>query len=488
MVGTQYNLQENMITPSTSPERGERCASPKEGRRGLTKIGRRGEEEAQSVLVSFSGGLVGVCLVKWLLNEGYDVAILVADLGQHNLDSVVALADSLGASRVYVEDLKREFLTDFVIPSLCANCAYEGRDLLGTALSRFVSAKRQVQIAEKEGYAYVSHGCSAAGNDQCRFELTYAALYPQVKVISPFRYPAFKEIAKSRDSMLEWCQANSADIQGVSVSADHSEDTNIYSSCSWGGVLNDPTQQAPPSAWISTADPMSCTKQAQSCTLKFTNGIPTAVSIDGGEEITDIIKMFEVLGGVGRDHGIGRCDIVDNKFIGVKCRRVLECPAGEILLAAHADIEAACMDREVMRIRDVFTPKFSELVYNGFWFSPEMDFIQAAIAKSQEVITGSVTLRLFKGTATPISRNTPFAPPVVSTVVPRDIEGYIKVQAQRLQGHAHVMDAFQAQQQDTEGKAKKQTAWKEETPSSSYVQYRKGAEASFSPLGPPLNK
>ena len=450
----EYDLHGSMVSPDSSPQRGQSVHEC--------------DIDDKRVLLSFSGGLLGVIALKWLLLKGYEVSVLFSFLGQEcDFEEIRKLAIGIGASDVYIEDMRSEFLQDFVVPTLQANACYEGRDLLGTALSRFVIARKQVQIAQKEGYGSVSHGCSGLGNDQCHFELTYAALYPQVNVIAPCRDPEFRQICESRETIIEWCKSHSLpDMPHVPHSG--SEDSNMYASCKWGGDLTDPHKPAKAHAW-GIADPIRTAESPDKIIITFKDGRPVEVKgITTDDHETEIVSIFKLLSDLGSKHGIGRIDIVDNKFIGIKSRRLLECPAGEILMSAHQDIEGIAMDKEVMNIREMFTPKFSELVYNGFWFSPEMDFIQAAVKKSQEVIDGCVTVRLFKGSATAIDRSSPTVVehPSLLTPSPSDITGYIQTQASRLKAHAIIMDTIRV---DTAVDCHKTRNWKSaESESSSY--------------------
>eukprot|EP01062_Namystynia_karyoxenos_P063190 TRINITY_DN56007_c0_g1_i1.p1 TRINITY_DN56007_c0_g1~~TRINITY_DN56007_c0_g1_i1.p1 ORF type:complete len:647 (+),score=182.94 TRINITY_DN56007_c0_g1_i1:74-1942(+) len=420
------------------------------------------ERERKRVLLTFSGGLVGACMLRWLLRRGYEVLCLVSDLGQTaGTAAAAALAERLGAVKVFVEDMKREFLTDFVLPTLQANAVYERRDPLGIALSRFAIARRQIQLAARESCTCVAHGARASSNDQCRFELTYYALNPSITVLAPMRDDDFAQIAHSRQSLMEWYQAQDLPPLPVSPlyspgkqgftgewSQDWSHDDNIYESGRWGGGLDNPAVPAPSEAWSVTGDPLNCPAAADTVTIQFCDGLPVRVSDHRSDRsASDVVEMFELLNELGRKHGIGRSDVITNRVLGVKSRRVLESPAGCILHAAHKDIEEVAMDKEVMRIRDMFSPKFAELVYTGFWFSPEMEFITAAVRKSQEVIDGTVSMRLLRGQAVPVGRESQtslFASGLTALsldfAAPQDVEGYIRIQALRLRAHAAIID------------------------------------------------
>ena len=398
----------------------------------------------KKVVLAYSGGLDTSCILKWLIEKGYDVVAFIADVGQQE-DFAAAKEKALkvGASKVYVEDLRREFVTDYIFPAIKANAIYEGRYLLGTSLARPVIAKKQMEIAKKEGAEFVSHGATGKGNDQVRFELTYYALDPRIKVIAPWKDEEFLSRFKGRTDLI-----NYAKEKGIPIKATHekpySTDANLMHISYESGVLEDPG--TPPSGdmfeW--TKSPKDAPDDETRLEIHFKDGIPVKVVNNGtGEELSEPLELFLYLNKAGAENGVGRIDIVENRFVGIKSRGVYETPGATILRAAHMDIEAIAMDREVMRLRDMLEPKFSELVYNGFWFSPEMDFLMAAINKSQELIDGVVRLSLYKGNVTITGRESP------SSLYDKDLSsmnieggfnqkdsvGFIRINAIRLMAH-----------------------------------------------------
>ncbi|MEW6722163.1 MAG: argininosuccinate synthase [Candidatus Micrarchaeota archaeon] len=402
----------------------------------------------KKVVLAYSGGLDTSCILKWLVERGYEVVAYIADVGQQE-DFAAAKEKALkvGASKVYVEDLKKEFVTDFIFPAIKANAIYEGRYLLGTSLARPLIAKGQMEVAAKENAEYVSHGATGKGNDQVRFELTYFALNPKIKVISPWKDPEFLARFKGRTDLI-----NYAKEKGIPIKATHqkpySTDANLMHISYESGVLEDPAAAPPEDIFEWTKSPKDAPDRETVLEIHFRDGIPVKV-VNAGDrtEKTDPLELFIYLNELGAQNGVGRIDIVENRFVGIKSRGVYETPAATILRAAHMDIEAVAMDREVMRLRDMLEPKFSELVYNGFWFSPEMDFLMAAINKSQEVIDGVVRLSLYKGNITIKGRESPsslYDKELSSMNIEggfdqTDSVGFIKINAIRLMAHHAIM-------------------------------------------------
>ncbi len=398
----------------------------------------------KKVVLAYSGGLDTSCILKWLVEKGYDVVAFIADVGQQE-DFAAAKEKALkvGASKVYVEDLKEEFVKDFIFPAIKANAIYEGRYLLGTSLARPVIAKKQMEIAAREGAEYVSHGATGKGNDQVRFELTYFALNPKIKVIAPWKDEEFLSRFKGRTDLI-----NYAKEKGIPIKATHekpySTDANLMHISYESGVLEDPNTPPAEDMFEWTKSPKDAPAHETELEIHFKDGLPVkVVNTATKESLTDPLELFTYLNKVGAENGVGRIDIVENRFVGIKSRGVYETPGATILRAAHMDIEAIAMDREVMRLRDMLAPKFSELVYNGFWFSPEMDFLMAAINKSQELIDGVVRLSLYKGNITIKGRESP------SSLYDKDLSsmnieggfnqkdsvGFIRINAIRLMAH-----------------------------------------------------
>ena len=400
------------------------------------------------VVLAYSGGLDTSVILKWLIGEGYDVIAYIADVGQsEDLAAVEEKALSVGAAKVYLEDLKREFVTDFIFPAFKANCLYEGRYLLGTAIARPLIAKRQIEIAAGEGAEYVSHGATGKGNDQVRFELSFYALNPKIKVIAPWKNEAFLSRFQGRPDLLAYAEEHGIDVKATRDKP-YSEDENLLHLSHESGILEDPSKEADEHVYTWTVAPEKAPDRPTRIALTFKDGIPIRVeNLDDGTVKEDPLELFQYLNELGSTHGIGRLDMVENRFVGIKSRGVYETPGGTILHAAHSDIEGIAMDREVMRLRDMLTAKLSEIIYNGFWFSPEMDFLMAAIDKSQEIIDGTVRLKLFKGGVYPYARESPSSlynqdlssMDIEGGFDQKDSSGFIKIQAIRLMAHRAII-------------------------------------------------
>ena len=400
------------------------------------------------IILAYSGGLDTSVILKWLVNLDYEVVCFIGDIGQSD-DFVNAKlkAEELGASKVIIEDLKNSFIIDYVYPALQGNAIYEGRYLLGTALARPVLAKAQIEIAHNENASIVSHGSTAKGNDQVRFELAYHALDPNIKVFSPWRDEEFSNQFKGRNDLL-----NFADKWKIPITASkgkpYSEDENLIHISHEAGILEDPSKRPDPSVFSLTEDISNTPDEETKLEIKFKNGIPISVTnlVDNSsyDNSLDIINYLNL---VGRKNGIGRVDMVENRFIGIKSRGVYETPGATILFEAHRDLEGIAMDKEVMHIRDLLIPKFSELIYNGFWFSPEMDFLLTAIRKSQEAVDGVVRVALLKGNIIMIGRESPTSlydqdlssMDIEGGFEAKDSEGFININSIRLMAHKIVM-------------------------------------------------
>jgi argininosuccinate synthase len=405
-------------------------------------------ETAGRVVLAYSGGLDTSVILKWLVNRGHEVVAYVADVGQEeDFDRVHDKALASGAASVRVEDLKQEFVTDFIYPAFKANAIYEGCYLLGTALARPLIARKQIEIAHEEEAPFVSHGATGKGNDQVRFELAYYALDPTIKVISPWKDPEFLACFRGRPELLAY-----AEEHGIPVTASrdksYSEDDNLLHISHESGILEDPAHEPDETVFSRTTAPEAAPDQATRIRIDFKDGLPSRVeNLDDGTIEEAPLPLFTYLNRLGSENGIGRLDLVENRFVGVKSRGIYETPGGTILHVAHRDIEGIAMDREVRRLRDMLSSKLSEVIYNGFWFSPEMDFLMAAIDKSQEVIDGSVRLKLYKGNVTVVGRES------TSSLYDRDLssmdieggfdqkdsEGFIKINAIRLMAHNAIM-------------------------------------------------
>ena len=400
------------------------------------------------IILAYSGGLDTSVILKWLVNLDYEVVCFIGDIGQSD-DFVNAKikAEELGASKVIIEDLKNSFIIDYVYPALQGNAIYEGRYLLGTALARPVLAKAQIEIAHNENASIVSHGSTAKGNDQVRFELAYHALDPNIKVFSPWRDEEFSNQFKGRNDLLNYAEKWKIPIT-ASKGKPYSEDENLIHISHEAGILEDPSKRPDPSVFSLTEDISNTPDEETKLEIKFKDGIPISVTnlVDNSsyDNPLDIINYLNL---VGRKNGIGRVDMVENRFIGIKSRGVYETPGATILFEAHRDLEGIAMDKEVMHIRDLLIPKFSELIYNGFWFSPEMDFLLTAIRKSQEAVDGVVRVALLKGNIIMIGRESPTSlydqdlssMDIEGGFEAKDSEGFININSIRLMAHKIVL-------------------------------------------------
>ncbi len=421
------------------------------------------DKSKKKVVLAYSGGLDTSVILKWLLEEGYEVICFVGDVGQQDdFEEVRKTALAVGASKVYVEDLKHEFVTDYVFPAIQANVVYEGRYLLGTSLARPILAKAQIEIARKEGAEYVSHGATGKGNDQVRFELAYYALNPAIKVLSPWKDSGFLDKFKGRTDLLAYAEEKKLPVK-ASAEKPYSEDANLMHISHEAGMLEDPAFACPEDVYSYSVSPKNAPDEETIIEIDFQDGIPTQVRniTDSANvvEKTDPLEFFTYLCELGSTNAIGRVDMVENRFVGIKSRGVYETPGGTILRAAHMDLEAIAMDREVMRLRNMLSPKMAELMYNGFWFSPEMEFLMAAVTKSQEWVDGTVTLSLYKGNVTPLARTSPTSlynqdlssMDIEGGFDQQDSFGFINVNAIRLKAHAAIVEQRKASRADSAG-------------------------------------
>ena len=354
--------------------------------------------DAKKIVLAYSGGLDTSVILHWLVAQGYQVITYTANLGQEeDMEEVVAKARQVGASQTYVEDLRQEFVTDYIFPAVRANAVYEGRYLLGTSLARPLTAWGQVQTAWKEKADALSHGATGKGNDQVRFEFTYHALAPELEVYAPWRDPVFLKRFQGRPDMLRYAKRN-----GIPVSATRrkpwSSDANLLHISYEAGELEDPARKPRDSMFNMTVSPKRAPNRETELEIDFQDGNPVAVrNLSDGTVHTGPLPLFTYLNKVGGQNGVGREDMVENRFVGIKSRGVYETPGGTILQKAHRDLEGITMDREVMHLRDSLIPRFSELVYYGLWFSPEIELLRVLLDKSQEYVTGTVNLGLYKG-------------------------------------------------------------------------------------------
>ena len=393
------------------------------------------KKDVKKVVLAYSGGLDTSVILKWLQVEyNCEVVTFTADLGQgEELEPARRKAERAGVKEIYIEDLREEFVREFVFPMFRANAVYEGLYLLGTSIARPLIAKRLVEIAEATGADAIAHGATGKGNDQVRFELNAYALNPDIRVIAPWR----EWNLNSREKLIDWAEKHQIEIpKDERGEAPFSVDANLLHTSSEGKVLEDPAEPAPSYVFQRTVDPEDAPDEAEVIEIGFDRG--DAISIDGKpySPATLLAKLNEY----GHKHGIGRLDLVENRFVGMKSRGIYETPGGTILLAAHRGIEQITLDRGAGHLKDELMPRYAELIYNGFWFSPEREMLQAAIDKSQEQVAGTVKVKLYKGSANVIGRASPktiyseahvtFEEDMVYDQ--KDAEGFIKLNALRL--------------------------------------------------------
>lgn len=390
-------------------------------------------EKINKVVLAYSGGLDTSVILKWLI-ETYDCQVVAfsADLGQtDSMDHVKGNAMKTGAVKAYVEDLKEEFVRDYVFPAFRANAIYEGQYLLGTSIARPLIAKRQIEIAQAEGADAVSHGATGKGNDQVRFELGYLALMPHVKIIAPWR----EWDLNSRTALMAFAKKHNIDVP-TTHSKPYSTDGNMLHISYEGGILEDPWAAPPEDIFTLTVSPKDAPDQPEVIEVDFEVGNPVAIN---GQSLSPA-DLFAELNRLGGRHGIGRVDLVENRFVGMKSRGVYETPGGTILRQAHMAMESITLDREVQHLRDGLIPKYAELIYNGFWFSPEMRLLQNMIDDTQQNVCGTVRLSLYKGNCIVSGRKSErslysedFATFEDDEVYSqKDAEGFIRLQALRL--------------------------------------------------------
>ena len=400
------------------------------------------DKPIKKVVLAYSGGLDTSIILKWLQTEyGAEVVTFTADLGQGEEIEPArakALAAGVKPENIFIEDVREEFVRDFVFPMFRANTVYEGQYLLGTSIARPLIAKRQIEIARATGADAVSHGATGKGNDQVRFELGYYALEPDIHVIAPWREWDFK----SREALLDFAEKHQIQItKDKRGEAPFSVDANLLHSSSEGKVLEDPAVEAPEFVHMRTISPEDAPDKPTIITIDFEKG--DAIAIDG--EALSPAALLTRLNQLGHDNGIGRLDLVENRFVGMKSRGVYETPGGTILLAAHRGIESITLDRGAAHLKDELMPRYAELIYNGFWFSPEREMLQAAIDHSQAHVAGQVRVKLYKGNVTVIGRSSPYSLYDQELVTfeegkvaydQRDAAGFIKLNALRLRGTA----------------------------------------------------
>ncbi len=392
------------------------------------------EKKINKVVLAYSGGLDTSAMLLWLKETyGAEVVCFCADVGQGDeLDGLQEKALKTGASKLYVEDLREEFVKEFVWTAVKANALYEGVYLLGTSLARPVIARKQIEIAQKEGADAVAHGATGKGNDQVRFELTYYALQPDIKVVAPWRHWEFK----GRADLISYCAEHGINVTATAEKP-YSMDRNLMHVSYEGGILEDPWAAPPEDIFLMTKSPENAKDEAEEMILTFEKGEPTAIN---GEKY-GAVDMLSKLNHIGGEHGIGRVDLVENRFVGMKSRGVYETPGVTILQATHRALESITMDREVMRLRDSLGVKFAESIYYGFWFAPEFEILRSMIDQTQKDVSGDVRLKLYKGNVTITGRKSPnslYKERVVTfeddagAYDQLDAEGFIRLQSLRL--------------------------------------------------------
>jgi len=399
----------------------------------------------KKVILAYSGGLDTSVILKWLIDKGYEVVAYIADLGQNeDLKEAEKKAKDIGASKVYIEDLKEEFVKEYIFKAIKANAVYEGRYLLGTSLARPLIAKKQIEIAKKEKCKIVAHGATGNRNDQVRFEMTYMTLMPDVEIIAPWKMDEFLNRFQGRKDMLEYAAKNNIPVKATAAKP-FSSDPNLMHISYEAGVLEDPMFKPKEDMFELTASPKEAPDKETRIMVEFRQGVPVKVkNRDTGEEKTKPVEIIEYLNDVAGKNGIGRVDMVENRFVGMKSRGVYETPGCTVLMSAHRDIEGITMDRDVMHLRDMLMPKYAELIYYGFWFAPEMEFMQAAFDKSQENVNGKVHMTLYKGNVIIDGRESEhslYSESIASMDVhggydQKDAIGFIKLNALRLKAYS----------------------------------------------------
>lgn len=403
------------------------------------------------VILAYSGGLDTSVILKWLCEKGFDVIAFCADVGQHHEDfeAVKAKAVSCGALKCIVTDLRADFVENYIFEALKCNAIYEGRYLLGTSVARPCIAKEMVRIANEEGAEYVAHGATGKGNDQVRFEMCAQALDAKIKTIAPWRDAEFIESFKGRKDLLAYCTKYSIPVDAKPKS-NYSIDENLFHTSYESGMLEDAAETYEESMFKMSVSPQAAPETSTMVDIEFVKGIPVKLTnkTDGTVK-TDPLELFLYANEIAGANAIGRIDIVENRFVGIKSRGVYETPGGTLLRDAHMDLEGICMDREVKRISEGMASEFARLCYNGFWFAPEMDLIRHSVTFSQQDVTGVVSLELYKGNIICRGRTSPnalYIPDLASMDIegggddfdynPSDAAGFIRINAVRLKTYA----------------------------------------------------
>ena len=385
-------------------------------------------KKPKRVVLAYSGGLDTSIIIPWLRETyGCEVIAMAGDIGQGDeLDGIVEKASASGASKVFVEDMRQEFVTDFLWPMVRSGAVYEDKYLLGTSIARPLLARRQMEVALREGADAVAHGATGKGNDQVRFELTYKAFAPQIAVIAPWRYWDIK----SREDAIEYARQRNIPV-AATVKKIYSRDRNLWHISHEGGALEDPALAVPDDVWMLTTDPRKAPESGGEVAISFEQG--TAVAVDG--QRLGPVQIVETLNRIGGAHGVGRTELVENRFVGMKSRGAYETPGGTLLIQAHRELEALCLDRETAHYKQHVALRYAELVYNGFWYAPLREALDAFIDSTQRTVTGEVRLRMYRGSVEVLSRTSPYslyAPELASFTMgdgydPQDSRGFINL-------------------------------------------------------------
>lgn len=403
------------------------------------------------VVLAYSGGLDTSVILKWLCEKGFDVVAFCANVGQFEEDfsAIQAKAVSCGALKCVITDLRDEFVKEYVFEAIKCNAIYESRYLLGTSIARPCITKEMIRIAVEEGAGFVAHGATGKGNDQVRFEMCAQALAPTIRTIAPWRDPEFIESFKGRSDLLAYCTKHSIPVD-AKPKANYSIDENLFHTSYESGMLEDANCGPDDSMFKMTTSPKDAPEDAEKIQIEFSKGIPSKITnLNDGTVKTDPLELFLYCNFIAGKHGVGRIDIVENRFVGIKSRGVYETPGGTLLRAAHLDLEGICMDREVKRITETLASEFARLCYNGFWFAPEMDLIRHSIDYAQRDIDGMVEIELYKGNVTVCGRTSPkslYNADLASMDIegggdafdynPSDAQGFIRINSVRLKSYA----------------------------------------------------
>lgn len=401
--------------------------------------------DKKKVILAYSGGLDTSVILKWLTNQDFEVIAYVANVGQQeDFKAVEEKAYASGASKVYIEDLRKELVTDYVIPAMKANAIYEGTYLLGTSIARPIIAKRHIEIAKKENTVYVAHGATGKGNDQVRFEFGYYMHMPEVKIIAPWKDPKWLSEFEGRSDMINYAKKYDIPIK-ASVKKPFSEDENLIHISHEAGILEDASKRCPEDVYSLSVSLKDAPDEETLLSFEFKDGTPVSVTNEITKETyTDPLEMINYLNKVGHDNAIGRVDMVENRYIGIKSRGVYETPGCAILWQAHHNLEGITMDKEVMHLRDGLMPKYAELIYNGYWHAPEFNMLEAAMEQSQKNVTGTSKVALYKGNIIMAGISSPVSlyneelgsMEISGGYQPVDCKGFININAIRLMASA----------------------------------------------------